>query len=108
MFKSRFVECLGVAIAALIVVVGCGGGTNLPGETGTVHGQVVYGSGTIPQGSSIVMLHVETGIPAIGLTDASGKFAMEMRNEPKVLVGDYVVNIKPPGEIDDEVMKVTP
>jgi len=54
------------------------------------------------------MLHKETGIPAVGLTDANGNFTMRMRSGRDVLVGEYVVNIRPPGEIDDEVMQITP
>ncbi|WP_207396772.1 hypothetical protein [Bremerella alba] len=54
------------------------------------------------------MLHKRTGIPAVGITDSTGKFTMTMRDGPDVLVGDYVVNIRPPGEIDDDVLKITP
>ncbi|EAQ82256.1 carboxypeptidase-like regulatory domain-containing protein [Blastopirellula marina] len=108
MYASRFVYLLLLAGATVFGLGGCGHKSNLPGETGVVRGRVVYGSGTIPEGSSIVMLHVKTGIPATGLTDSAGKFAMEMRNGPDILVGDYVVNIKPPGDIGDEVLMISP
>jgi len=88
--------------------LGCTRAHNLPGETGTVKGHVTYGDGTIPEGSSIVMLHRGSGIPAVGMTDSNGDFTMIMRDGPDVLVGDYVVNIRPPGEIDDDVLKITP
>jgi len=106
---SRRIALWGVMLCTTYCVcIGCGRSHNLPGETGTVSGRVTYGSGTIPEGSSIVMLHKGSGIPAVGMTDADGNFTLKMRNGPDVLVGDYIVNIRPPGEIDDNVVKITP
>lgn len=101
------VVCSVLITVSVTALLGCGNGTNLPGETGRVKGRVIYGSGTIPAGSTVVMLHQGSGIPAIGLTDTSGNFTLEMRNGPDVLVGDYIVSITPPGEIDDDIVKIT-
>ncbi|MEX0792282.1 MAG: carboxypeptidase-like regulatory domain-containing protein [Pirellulaceae bacterium] len=108
MLATRTTLCLLITAVVLFALSGCGKPHNLPGETGTVKGQVVYDSGTIPQGSTVVMIHQGSGIPATGLIHASGKFTLQMRNGPDILVGDYDVSIKPPGEIDEEVAHITP
>ncbi|QDV66395.1 hypothetical protein Poly24_00800 [Rosistilla carotiformis] len=104
MFSGRIVL---LCLIAGALSLGCSRAHNLPGETGTVKGHVSYRDGTIPEGSSVVMLHKGTGIPAVGVTDSDGNFTMIMREGPDVLVGDYVVNIRPPGEIDDNVLEIT-
>lgn len=86
---------------------GCGSST-LPGPTGRVFGKVTYKNNAIPAGSVVVMVHDQTGIVATGVTDSSGSFTITMRGRPDVLVGDYHVNIKPAGDVDDNVTQLTP
>lgn len=108
MLIIRAAICLLMTAIALSALPGCGKSHNLPGETGRVKGRVVYGSDTIPEGSAVVMIHQGSGLPATGLTNSSGNFTLQMRNGPDILVGDYVVSIKPPGEIDENVSHITP
>lgn len=82
---------------------GCTHRPELPGETGTVRGTVLYQGEPIPDGSTVVMVHREQGILAIGVTNRSGEFTLRMRNRPDILVGEYDVHVKPPGELDEEI-----
>ncbi len=84
-------------------VLGRGSGCNgsrIPGDTGTVTGRATFKGDPIPEGSTIVFLHRGKGIVGTGVTDAEGAFSLQMREEPRVLVGEYSVGITPPGEID--------
>lgn len=95
-------------LTLIAAVSGCGGGSGLPGKTGRVFGKATYNNNAIPAGSVIVMVHNQTGIVATGVTDSSGGFTITMRGRPDVLVGDYQVNIRPVGEVDENVTKLTP
>ncbi len=101
--KSR----LGLGLAVVIATaVGCHS-SSLPGPSGTVSGTATYQDRPIPEGSAIVFVHKQTGIIASGVTDARGSFRVLMREAPDVLVGEYTVNVVPPGEIPDTVSVVT-
>lgn len=85
------------AAATVAWVPGCGGGNDLPGSSGTVSGNASYLGKPIPEGSALVMVHNVEGLFGIGITDRQGDFTIKMRERPDVLVGEYTVNIKPPG-----------
>jgi len=95
---------MGVGLA--IAIAGCQK-SSLPGPSGTVSGTATYKDRPIPQGSAIVLVHKQTGIIASGITDSDGGFQVAMREAPEVLVGEYTVNVVPPGEIPDTVNVVT-
>ena len=82
-------------------LVGCFGGSDLPGPTGTVTGNASYLGKPIPVGSAVILVHTQTGLTGAGLTDEDGDFAIKMRDAWDVLVGDYAVSIRPPGEPDE-------
>lgn len=94
-------------LIALVFFVGCGNRGGLPGETGTVDGTVMYKGNAVSSGTTVMMVHDKTGIVAAGVTDSRGKFTMKMRGKPQVLVGDYAVSIRPAGEVDPNVSKLT-
>lgn len=104
---DRIIPVLLVLILT-IPIWGCGSGSTLPGKTGRVFGKATYKNQAIPAGSVVVMVHNQTGIVATGVTNSSGEFTVTMRGRPEVLVGDYRVNIKPVGEVPDNVNKLTP
>lgn len=83
------------------VLVGCSRGSGLPGPTGTVTGNASYQGKPIPEGSAVILVHTTTGITGAGLTDSAGDFDVKMRDARHVLVGDYAVGIRPPGEPDE-------
>jgi hypothetical protein len=93
--------------AAVPLFVGCGPSSDLPGPTGTVSGNASYKDKPIPTGSAIVFVHKQTGIIGTAVTDANGDFAVKMRDGDAVLVGEYAVNIRPPGEPDENIMTLT-
>jgi hypothetical protein len=90
----------------LAAVPGCAK-SSLPGPTGTVSGRASYQNKPIPAGSAIVFVHKETGIIGTGVTNAEGDFQIRMREGKQVLVGQYTVHIRPPGEPDPNIMKFT-
>lgn len=97
-----------ILLGMFLIMWGCGRGSRLPGETGRVHGTAIYQSKAIPTGSVVVMVHDQTGIVATGVTDSAGNFTMNMRGKPEVLVGEYHVNIRPVGDVDENVSVLTP
>ena len=95
-----------IAVIALLAAGICGcAKSNLPGPSGTVSGTATYQDKPIPEGSTIVMVHNETGLIGTGITNSSGAFQVRMREGPQVLVGEYTVYIRPPGEPDANVME---
>ena len=94
------------ALAVMAMAAGCQS-SNLPGPSGTVSGTATYQDRPIPAGSAIVLVHKQSGIIASGVTDSSGRFHVQMRDRPEVLVGEYAVNVVPPGEIPETVSVVT-
>jgi hypothetical protein len=93
-------------VAAMATAAGCQS-SNLPGPSGTVSGTATYQDRPIPEGSAIVLVHKQSGIIASGVTDSNGHFQIQMRDQPDVLVGEYTVNVVPPGEIPDTISVVT-
>lgn len=99
-------QWLVMGILVIGFLTGCGNRSNLPGETGTLSGQVTFPSGTIPPGTVLVFVHSEKGIPATAVLDAQGKFKAMMRGGEQILVGDYQVNVTPPGNYEEGSMEV--
>lgn len=95
-----------VLIVAVALLTGCQR-SSLPGPTGTVSGTATYRDKPIPEGSAIVFVHKQSGIIGTGVTDSNGDFQIKMREANDVLVGEYSVNIRPPGEPDDNIMELT-
>ena len=90
------------------VLIGCGG-ADLPGDTAYLTGKVTKADGTpVPTGCALILIHRETGIVALGLTDASGEFQARMRDQPRILQGEYAVNVTPAGEPDEDSGKLPP
>lgn len=84
-------------ILAILSLTGCGGVSTLPeGETGTVTGKVTFNGKSVPEGTAIVFLHKDKGIAASSAIAADGTYALRMRREAPVLVGDYQIGITPP------------
>jgi hypothetical protein len=98
---------LALFLAALAAAAGCQRSTGLPGPSGTVTGKATYKDRPVPDGSIVVMVHKDSGIIATGGTDASGNFTMLMRDAPDILVGDYTVNLNPPGKPDENINVLT-
>jgi hypothetical protein len=94
-------------VVMLSALLGCVK-SSLPGPTGTVSGMATYQNKPIPEGSAIVFVHNQTGIIGTGVTSAAGEFQIRMRDGSQVLVGEYTVNVRPPGEPDPNIMKLTP
>lgn len=82
-------------------ILGCFNRSDLPGPTGTVTGNASYLGKPIPEGSAVILVHAQSGLIGSGLTDSNGDFAISMRDADGVLVGDYAVSIRPPGEPDE-------
>lgn len=106
-FELSCLRCLVLLVSSLILTAGCGPGSNLPGPSGTVTGKATYKGEPIPEGSAVVFVHQKTGIIATGLTDAQGNFNVLMRNGRDILVGDYAINITPPGQPDENISILT-
>lgn len=81
--------------------------SDLPGPSGTVQGVAKYKGGPIPIGSAVVMVHDTAGLLGIGTTNELGKFTITMNGRRQVLVGDYSVYVKPPGDPDENVLVYT-
>jgi hypothetical protein len=90
----------------LLACLGCNAST-LPGPSGTVQGTALYKNAAIPVGSTVIMMHDKEGLVGTGLTDAQGKFRIKMNGLYQVLVGDYTVYIKPPGDPGENVLEYT-
>jgi len=101
--KARGVCRISVGLL-LLGISGCAK-SNLPGPTGTVSGTATYQDKPIPEGSTIVLVHNDTGITGTAVTNASGSFQVRMREGPHILVGQYTVHVRPPGEPDPNVME---
>jgi hypothetical protein len=99
--------CLALILGSLVAAGGCQGSTGLPGPSGTVSGKATYQEKPIPEGSTVVMVHKGSGIIATGMTDSSGNFTMMMRDALDILVGDYTVNVNPPGKPDENINVLT-
>lgn len=97
-------QIIPIGALALMGMFGCAK-SSLPGPTGTVSGTVTYQEKPIPEGSAIVFVHNETGIVGTGVTSAAGDFQIRMREGAQVLVGEYTVNVRPPGEPDPNIME---
>jgi hypothetical protein len=96
-----------LAAGATLALCDCGGDSGLPGPTGTVSGNASYQGKPIPAGSTIVFVHKQSGIIGTGVTDANGDFEVQMRDASNVLVGEYAVNVRPPGEPGENIMVLT-
>ncbi|WP_339728932.1 carboxypeptidase-like regulatory domain-containing protein [uncultured Gimesia sp.] len=84
-------------VLATLCLVGCGGGSTLPeGDTGTVTGKVTFNGKPVSEGASIVFLHKDKGITASSAIAADGSYALRMRREDAILVGDYQIGVTPP------------
>ncbi len=105
--RREFTACLIFANAIWMVQAGCRAKSNLPGPSGTVQGTASYRGKPIPVGSAIVMVHKTEGLFGIGITDEQGSFSIKMLDATDVLVGEYTVNIKPPGEPGENVVVYT-
>jgi hypothetical protein len=90
----------------LVLIVGCQK-SHLPGPSGTVQGKAAYKGAAIPVGSTVILYHDREGLIGTGLTDEAGKFQVKMNGANDVLVGDYTVYIKPPGDPDENVLEYT-
>lgn len=106
--RIRTFRCtLSFVMVGICMQFGCGQGNNLPGPSGTVSGKATYKNKPIPIGSAIVLVHDKEGLFGIGATDSNGNFQIKMKERKDVLVGVYSVNIKPPGDPDENVMVYT-
>ncbi len=100
-------RCLLILVTFGLALPGCGGSSGLPpGETGTVSGMATFNGNPIPAGSTIMMLHKETGHIAMGTVTDGGSFKLMMRGGVKILAGTYDVGVTPPG--GDESQETTP
>jgi len=97
--KRQFLYC----VTLCVICAGCSP-HNLPGDVGTVIGNVSYNGEPVPAESVVIFVHTQTGIIGTGVTDANGDFQILMREGKSVLVGDYSVNLKPPGELEDDTV----
>jgi hypothetical protein len=79
--------------------------SDLPGPSGEVLGTATYQNKPIPEGSAIVLVHNETGLIGTAITNGSGSFQVRMRQRPQVLIGEYTVHVRPPGEPDPNIME---
>lgn len=97
MTQRSFLRSLCVlAVLGAATTSGCGSGSQLEGETGTVNGRVSYNGQPLPVGSNVVMIHRGQGLVATGTTDANGNFSLQMRGGNKILTGEYALGISPP------------
>jgi len=80
----------------------------LPGPSGTVNGVATYKGAPIPSESAVILVHDKAGLIGIGTTNGTGKFEIKMNGGRQVLVGDYTVYVKPPGDPGENVLEFTP
>ena len=102
---------IGSFLIFTLAVAGCGGGAGLPGETGTVSGKLTYNGQPLPVGASVVFMHKEQGFVATGPLGPDGSFTLQMRDEPRILVGEYAVSVSAPApaeNVDDNMTAPPP
>lgn len=85
------------AAASVAAFNGCSA-TGLPGDSGTVSGRITYQGGAVPAGTIVSFIHIERGLVGSAACDEEGKFALQMREAPNILVGEYQVSVTPPPE----------
>ena len=76
-----------LAIAAVVVLAGCGSGVNLKPVTGTI----TY-NGSPVEGASVAFISEKNPI-ATGTTDASGKYSLTTNGEPGAPLGKHQVTV---------------
>lgn len=86
---------------AAAFALGCGGDNDgVKGPTGTLKGKVMLAGVPLPAGAGVVLQHAPTGRLYLGMTDASGAFAIDKPSE-NLPTGRYEVSITPPMEVED-------
>lgn len=95
-----------IFVFALLPLPSCDS-NQLPGPSGTVKGIASYKGSAIPKESAVILVHDKLGLIGIGTTDEAGKFEIKMNGSSRVLVGDYTVYVKPPGDPDENVLEYT-
>ena len=78
-----------------LIIAGCGGAeTGFDGPTGTVTGKVTFKGKPLPEGSTVMFKHEETGQIASGtLSTADGSFRLRWRGSYDVLAGAYKIAV---------------
>jgi hypothetical protein len=83
---------------------GCGG-TDF-GEIGKISGTITLNGETIPTGTKVIFMKMDTGYAGFGFTNEDGKYSIEWHREGKVFdglpIGTYNVLVEPPGTVDVE------
>ena len=111
MFSQVRWSVWGVSLVLAGVLVGCGGGSNLPkGQTGTVRGRISFQGNPVPEGSIVTFMRESDGAMAVGKTDSNGEYLLRMKDGVKIVVGEYRVCITPPNVAEnldqDQVMEM--
>lgn len=97
-WRSVVVAVLGMG---LLGWAGCGGDSELPGETGTVIGKVTYKGKPVPAGTTVSFVNQDNGMAAVGQVAADGGYSLLMRGERKVLTGPYRISVNPAAVTQD-------
>ncbi len=100
------VALLLVVIPVAFLLTACSKSALPAGPTGTLTGKVTYNGAPAPAGSSISLMHDETGLSAVGLIEEGGVYVAKMQGQPNILAGKYHVAVAgpPAAEMSDDDM----
>lgn len=89
----------------LVSIVGCGGATDF-GEIGKINGTITHQGKTVPSGTKVIFMMMETGYAGYAFTGEDGTYSVAWRREGETYnglpVGTYKVLVEPPGIVDIE------
>jgi hypothetical protein len=91
MFRPALISVF--TACGLLVLSGCGGGSDLP-ATVKAEGKVTIGGNPAPKGVMVTLLPVSGGRPAVGTTDDQGHFVLSTFGDKDGAVpGDHYVGV---------------
>ncbi len=111
--SGKSCDSSGSKLALLLVVIpvaflftACSKSGIPAGPTGTLTGKVTYNGAPAPAGSSISLMHDETGQSAVGLIEEGGVYVAKMGGQKSILAGKYHVAVAgpPAAEMSDDDM----
>lgn len=88
----------GLCVAAVLSGAGCSGPADgFSGGRGTVTGTVTIDGQPLPEGCSVLFMAASGGYTGSGPVGAGGSFSVFYKVPAGLPVGDYLVQISPPG-----------
>lgn len=97
--RQRMSIGVGLLLASLTAISGCGSGAPSPipaGPKGSVSGVVQLNGKPVPAGCSVTFTNEKVNVPAMATTAADGSYSLEIMGTLQIPVGLYKVTVKSP------------